>query len=52
MYDLFVDFYGTASQYLDPNIIAVLACSLGIFIFDCIFRVIYMAFRAMFGIRS
>lgn len=49
MYDLFETFYGDLSS-LDPNVIAVLAVSLGVFVFDCIFRIIYMAFKAIFHI--
>lgn len=50
MLDIFESFIGDLSG-ADPNVIIVSACVLAIFVFDCVFRIISMAFKAMFGLK-
>lgn len=53
MYDIFVDFFGSSYiQDLDPNIVAILACCLGLFVFHEVLGFIAFAFRRMLGIRQ
>lgn len=51
MLDIFESFFGDLTG-IDASVIACLACALGIFVLDCIFRIIFMAFKAMLGVRS
>lgn len=53
MYEIFINFFG--SDYianLDPNILAILACTLGLFVFHEVLGFIAFAFRRMLGIRN
>lgn len=53
MYDIFVSFFGSEYiQNLDPNVVAVLACMLGLFVFHEVLGFIAFAFRRMLGIRT
>lgn len=51
MLDIFEQFFGDVSN-LNPNVLAVCACVLGLSIFDWIFRIIVLVLRSMLGLRS
>lgn len=51
MLDLFVSWFGSI-QDLNPNVVAVCACVLGLAVFDWIFRIIVLVLRSMLGLRS
>lgn len=53
MYEIFVQFFGQDYIYnLDPNIVAILGCCLGLFVFHEVLGFIAFAFRRMLGIRQ
>lgn len=53
MYEIFTDFFGSEYiQNLDPNVVAILACCLGLFVFHEVLGFIAFAFRRMLGIRT
>lgn len=51
MLDIFTTWLGSI-QDLNPNVVAVSACVLGLAIFDWIFRIIILILRSMLGLRS
>lgn len=53
MYDIFIAFLDHPDlSSLDPNILAILACTLGLFVFHEILSIICSAFRRMMGMRD
>lgn len=53
MYDIFISFFGSSYvSNLDPDIMAVCACMLGLFVFHEVLGFISFAFRRMLGIRT
>ena len=53
MYDIFVSFLDHPDlTQLDPNILAILACTLGLFVFHEVLSIICSAFRRMMGYRD
>lgn len=50
MLDIFSSFFGDLSS-LNPNIVACLACCLGIFVIDCAFRVVLLFCKSIFNLK-